>query len=178
MQESWEKEVNPVDRIIGEWEKERPDLDVSPLDIFGRIARINLILGRTVNEFLAEYDLSVGLFDVLTALRRVGAPYKLKPSDLAELTMLSSGGMTGRLDHLVELGYVRRATCDQDRRVMFAELTPEGIQITDMLIEVHFDREDKFLDGLQGADQSELLRILKSLEDAMTKQPASSVSEG
>ena len=71
MRES-EKKNNPVDRIAAEWERERPDLDVTPLSIFGRITRINLYLGKHVNNFLEGYGLSLGLFDVLTALRRAG----------------------------------------------------------------------------------------------------------
>ncbi len=167
MQEFQEEETNLVDRIIGEYEKERPDLDVTPLDIFGRIVRINMKFLNYVNDFLDEYGLSVGLFDVLAALRRAGAPYQLKPSSLCELTMLTSGGMTGRLDQLERLGYVRRVLGIHDRRVMFAELTSEGLQVIDMLLEIHFDGERKLLEGMQEADQSELPRILKSLEDSM-----------
>ena len=111
-----------------------------PLEIFGRITRINAYLGKYVNDFFTGHNLSLGLFDVLTALRRSGKPYRQKPTDLADMTMLTSGGMTGRIDQLEELGYIRRVNDDNDRRVMFAELTPERLQLVDTLIEVHFQR--------------------------------------
>ena len=117
---SQEVKVDQVDRIVSQWERERPDLDVSPVEIFGRIARVDMLLGKFVNDFLTQHNLTLGLFDVLTALRRSGHPYKLKPSDLADMTMLTSGGITGRLDQLEELGLVERASDKQDRRVMFA----------------------------------------------------------
>ena len=82
MRESEDIEENPVDRIAAEWKRERPDLDASPLEIFGRITRINTYLGKYVNDFLAGHNLSLGLFDVLTALRRSGEPYRQKPTDL------------------------------------------------------------------------------------------------
>ncbi len=167
MRESEEIEENPVDRIAAEWKRERPDLDASPLEIFGRITRINAYLGKYVNDFLTGHNLSLGLFDVLTALRRSGKPYRQKPTDLADMTMLTSGGMTGRIDQLEELGYIRRVNDDNDRRVMFAELTPEGLQLVDTLIEVHFQREAKLLEAIGEKDQRELFRILRALDESM-----------
>tara|TARA_B100000945_G_scaffold225454_1_gene182331 strand:- start:555 stop:1073 length:519 start_codon:yes stop_codon:yes gene_type:complete len=169
MRESEIIESNPVDRIAAEWERERPDLDASPLAIFGRITRINLYLGKHVNTFLEGHGLSLGLFDVLTALRRAGKPFRLKPSDLADMTMLTSGGMTGRIDQLEELGYVRRISDDNDRRVMFAELTPDGLQLIDMLIELHFLRESELLEGIGPEDKKELSRILMELDNFISR---------
>ena len=170
MRESEDIEENPVDRIAAEWKRERPDLDASPLEIFGRITRINTYLGKYVNDFLAGHNLSLGLFDVLTALRRSGEPYRQKPTDLADMTMLTSGGMTGRIDQLEELGYVRRVNDDNDRRVMFAELTPDGLQLIDMLIELHFLRESELLEGIGSEDKKELSRILLELDNSMSRR--------
>ena len=66
--------------IIGQWERERPDLDVSPVAIFGRMARINKLLEDYLSDYLSNFGLTLGLFDVLTAMRRSGFPYRLKPS--------------------------------------------------------------------------------------------------
>ena len=169
MRESEKIGNNSVDRIAAEWERERPDLDATPLEIFGRITRINLYLGKHVNNFLEGHGLSLGLFDVLTALRRAGEPFRLKPTELADMTMLTSGGMTGRIDQLEGLGYVRRISDDSDRRVMFAELTPEGLQLIDMLIELHFLRESELLEGIEAKDKKELSRILMKLDNFMSR---------
>lgn len=163
---SQEVKVDQVDRIVSQWERERPDLDVSPVEIFGRIARVDMLLGKFVNDFLTQHNLTLGLFDVLTALRRSGHPYKLKPSDLADMTMLTSGGITGRLDQLEELGLVERASDKQDRRVMFAQLTQEGLSVIDTVIEGHFNREAEVLEDINESDRVELARLLKTLEKA------------
>ena len=164
---SQDVKVDQVDRIVSQWETERPDLDVSPVEIFGRIARVDMLLGKFVNDFLTQHNLTLGLFDVLTALRRSGQPYKLKPSDLADMTMLTSGGITGRLDQLEELGFVERTSDKQDRRVMFAQLTHEGLSLIDTVIEAHFTREAEVLEGIPKSDQLALTELLKTLEKAL-----------
>ena len=163
---SQEVKIDQVERIVSQWETERPDLDVSPVEIFGRIARVDMLLGKFVNDFLIQHNLTLGLFDVLTALRRSGHPYKLKPSDLADMTMLTSGGITGRLDQLEELGLVERTSDKQDRRVMFAQLTQEGLSVIDTVIEGHFNREAEVLEDINESDRIELARLLKTLEKA------------
>ena len=159
-----------VDRIVAQWGRERPDLDVSPVEIFGRIARINLLLAKFVTDFLVEHGLTLGLFDVLTALRRSGEPFKLKPSDLADMTMLTSGGITGRLDHLEDLGFVQRINDKRDRRVMFAQLTPAGLLLIDEVIAEHFHREAILLQDIEEVDQSYLSELLKMLEKCMNEK--------
>ena len=140
---SQEVKLDQVDRIVSQWERERPDLDVSPVEIFGRIARVDMLLGKFVNDFLVQHNLTLGLFDVLTALRRSGQPYKLKPSDLADMTMLTSGGITGRLDQLEELGFVQRTSDARDRRVILLNLPKRGCRSLIQLSKVIFLEKQK-----------------------------------
>ena len=152
-----------VAEIIANWKRERPELDASPIGVFGRIARINIQLDTYLAKFLGKHGLTLGLFDVMAALRRRGAPYRSKPSTLAATSLLTSGGMTGRLDHLEQLGLVRRIHDDEDRRVIFAELTAKGLSLIDNLIEEHLLREADLLRGLtpvQRAHLGDLLRIV------------------
>jgi DNA-binding MarR family transcriptional regulator len=152
-----------VAEIIANWKRERPELDASPIGVFGRIARINIQLDTYLAKFLGKHGLTLGLFDVMAALRRRGAPYRSKPSTLAATSLLTSGGMTGRLDHLEQLGLVRRIHDDEDRRVIFAELTAKGLSLIDNLIEEHLLREADLLRELtpeQQAHLGELLRIV------------------
>ena len=109
-----------------------------------------------------------GLFDVLAALRRLGAPHRAKPSVLAATSMLTSGGMTGRLDQLESMGLVKRISDPRDRRVMFAQLTTEGLELIDDLIEKHLAREAGLLSGLSESDRSRLADLLRTVEATMT----------
>ena len=57
-----------------------------------------------MNPLFAKAGLQAGEFDVLATLRRSGAPYMLSPTQLYEAAMISSGGMTDRLDRLERAG--------------------------------------------------------------------------
>ncbi len=152
-----------IDEILDHWHHERPDLDPSPIGVFGRIAQINRLLETRLALFLAPHQLTLGLFDVLAALRRLGFPYRSRPSELASTTMLTSGGMTVRLDQLEKLGLLKRISDPDDRRVMFAQLTNEGFELVDELITEHLDRERTMLASLAATERDQLARLLRSV---------------
>src|SRR5437899_1466716 len=118
--------MDHVDRIVEQWHTERPDLDVSDLALVGRLLRVTHLLNERLGGELAAFSLQPGWFDLLAALRRSGAPYELNPGELMETTMLSSGGMTKRLDRLVEAGLVERRPDPTDRRGTRVRLTRRG----------------------------------------------------
>lgn len=153
-----------VDEVLAHWGRERPDLDPSPIGVFGRIAIIDRMLEDRLGRFFAAHGLILGLFDVLAALRRLGFPYRAKPSELALVTMLTSGGMTGRLDQLERMGLVKRVSDPEDRRVMFAQLSPEGLELIDHLIEVHLAQEAELLADLTSENRERLADLLRTLE--------------
>jgi len=157
-----------VDEILANWERERPELDASPIGVFGRIARIDRLLDAHLAEFLGTHDLTLGLFDVLAALRRQGPPYRAKPSVLATTSLLTSGGMTGRIDQLERQGLVKRVNDPDDRRVSFAELTSAGLELIDMLFEQHLDREAALLRELTPEEQIQLGAFLRAVEATMS----------
>ena len=156
-----------VDSILKQWASERPDLDVSPIGIFGRISRIDRLFEQSMAEFLRPYGLTLGLFDVLAALRRSGEPFEVKPSDLAAMTMLTSGGMTGRLDQLEKLNLVRRVPDPDDRRVMLARLSPEGRDLIDRLMGEHLERERTRLEWLHDGESEDFAGYLRKLEASL-----------
>lgn len=156
-----------VDSILEQWANERPDLDASPIGIFGRISRIDRLFEQSMAEFLRPHGLSLGLFDVLAALRRNGEPFQAKPSALAAMTMLTSGGMTGRVDQLEKLSLVRRVPDPNDRRVMMAQLSPEGKDLIDQLMGEHLERERDRLEWLQNGESLEFAGYLRTLEASL-----------
>ena len=156
-----------VDSILEQWAGERPDLDASPIGIFGRISRIDRLFEQSMAEFLRPFGLTLGLFDVLAALRRNGEPFQAKPSDLAAMTMLTSGGMTGRVDHLEKLNLVLRVPDPDDRRVMMAQLSPEGKELIDRLMGEHLERERARLVWLQSGEPEEFAGYLRKLEASL-----------
>jgi len=135
-----------VDRIINAWEKERPDLDFSPLAILSRISRISRQLDIARRNAFA--DLENWGFDVLAALRRVGAPYQLSPSQLMQETMVTSGTITNRLDRLEELDLIKRNPDPNDGRGIIVTLTKSGMRTVDKAMEDLLSRERELIKSL------------------------------
>ena len=98
-----------VDRILRQWQRERPDLDTSPMGVIGRVSRLSRQLEQRLDPVFARHGLEQGLFDVLATLRRSGEPYRMRPADLAASVMLTSSGITKRLDRLEASGYTLAA---------------------------------------------------------------------
>lgn len=156
-----------VDSILEQWASERPDLDASPIGIFGRISRIDRLFEQSMAGFLRPHGLTLGLFDVLAALRRNGEPFQAKPSELAAMTMLTSGGMTGRVDQLEKLNLIRRVPDPDDRRVMMAQLSPKGKSLIDQLMGEHLERERDRLEWLHDGESEEFAGYLRMLEASL-----------
>jgi len=92
-----------VDLIIEQWQRERPELDPTPIGVVGRVSRLARELEQRLEPVYAEHGLEPGWHDVLATLRRVGPPFRLRPSEFTSALMLTSSGTTKRLDRL-ELG--------------------------------------------------------------------------
>jgi DNA-binding MarR family transcriptional regulator len=149
-----------VARIQDQWRRERPELDTSPVGVIGRLHRL---AGHLTEELLPVYrrfGLGEGDFDVLASLRRAGDPYELAPGELARHTMVTTGGMTKRLDRLEAARLVTRRAATGDRRGRVVALTDEGRALVDEAIAAHLANERRLLEALSPADAAELERIL------------------
>ncbi|MGW3571112.1 MarR family winged helix-turn-helix transcriptional regulator [Streptomyces sp. NPDC000941] len=121
-----------VDRILTDWRRERPDLDVTALATAGRLSFVaENIVGPLGERAVERHGIGRGDFDVLATLRRVGAPYTLSPSVLSAELMMSRAGMTKRLDRLEQAGLVERSLDAEDRRSFRVALTDRGRQVVD-----------------------------------------------
>jgi len=152
-----------VDRIVAAWLRERPDLDFSPLQVLSRVGRLARHLDRARRHAFESSELELWEFDVLSALRRAGAPFRLSPKSLLQQTLVSSGTMTNRIDRLVERGLVRRSTDPRDRRGVLVELTESGLSHVDAAITRLLDAETKLLQTLSPAEQERLAGLLRTL---------------
>jgi DNA-binding MarR family transcriptional regulator len=152
-----------IDRIADQWASERPELDVSPIDVIGRISRLSRLLEKSIEETFASFGLGRGGFDVLAALRRAGEPYRLSPTELYNSLLISSGAMTNRIDRLEEIGLVQRTPDPDDRRGVSVGLTPEGKKLIDLAVEQHYANERRLLRGLSADERETLSQLLRKL---------------
>lgn len=147
-------------RIQQEWARERPDVDVSPQGVIGRLHRLADWLTDELVVVFRDSGLSAGEFDVLATLRRAGAPFERTPSDLAEGTMISSGGLTKRVDRLEDAGLVSRRPSEHDGRGRVVALTPEGLTLIDDAFERHMANERRLVDLLDDGERHALEGLL------------------
>ena len=104
-----------------------------------------------------------GTADVLSALRRSGAPYRLSPGRLVAETMVTSGTMTNRVDRLAERGLVERGDDPNDRRGVLVSLTPQGRRTVDAALEELLERERSILASLPAQEAARLADTLRVL---------------
>ncbi|QEO15402.1 winged helix-turn-helix transcriptional regulator [Agromyces intestinalis] len=152
-----------VDRIVGDWERERGDLDFAPLQVFSRVDRLSKHLDRARKHAFTQSGLESWEFDVLSALRRAGAPYRLSPKALLQQTLVSSGTMTNRIDRLVSRGLVSRQTDPHDGRGILVEMSAAGLTRVDAAITRLVDAEAELLAGLPSGEQRRLASLLRKL---------------
>jgi DNA-binding MarR family transcriptional regulator len=152
-----------VDRIVAAWRRERPDLDVAPLEVLSRVTRLARHLDRDRSAAFSHHQLEPWEFDVLAALRRSGAPYQLSPSALVTHTLVSSGTMTNRIDRLTERGLVVRKPDPDDGRGVIVKLTAAGRELVDQALADLLERERVILEVLDPARRRELSMLLKRL---------------
>ncbi len=150
-----------VDRIVAAWERERPDLDVAPLEVLSRVTRLARHLDLARRTAFARHELETWEFDVLSALRRAGAPYQLSPGALLTQTLVTSGTMTNRIDRLAERRLVRRHPSPDDRRGVLVQLTDDGRGRVDAAMSTLLDIERGLLGGLSGGDRTRLADLLR-----------------
>lgn len=155
--------VDDVDRIVEAWRHERPDLDVAPLHILSRVSRLARHLDRARGSVFAKHGLEGWEFDVLSALRRAGAPYELSPGHLIAQTLVTSGTMTNRVDRLAARELVGRGPDPSDRRGVKVTLTTAGRTVVDAAMADLLDRERELLGELPAADQVHLAGLLRRL---------------
>lgn len=150
-----------VDRLIGKWREARPDLDPSPLEVVGRVIVLAQHLERSVEGALEKHKLTLGQFDILATLRRHGKKGGLSPTQLLESVVLSSGGMTARLDALAFAGYIARKPNPDDRRMVVIEMTSKGRRVIENATKTRFKEAKDSLPPLDATEMTTLTGLLR-----------------
>ena len=156
----------PMDNILAQWRRERPDVDASPMAVCGEVWRAGERLRQGVIANIASADLDMAGFDVLLTLRRNGREQALSPSALAKDMLLSTSAMTNRLDRLEKRGLLARKTDPDDRRGLQIVLTDDGFALVDGLVVSHVETEERMLAALSQAERAMLRELLGKIGGA------------
>lgn len=158
-----EQSGDAVDRIITQWQEQRPDLNTAPMATIGRLKRSAALIEKRLNATFGEFGLSCWEFDVLATLRRSGPPFRLAPTELFFTLMITSGTMTHRLKQLEAKEWITRVANPEDARSMLVQLTDAGMTLIDQAVEAHVANEQKMLDGLTEQQRALLDNSLRDL---------------
>ena len=153
--------------VVDQWASVRPELDVSPVLVIGRLHRVALALTTELVKVYNAHGLGEGDFDVLATLRRTGEPHELTPTELMDQTMVTSGAVTKRLDRLEGAGLVERRVSDGDRRSRIVVLTEKGRELIDRAAPEHFANEARLLEPLSAGERATLARLLGKLGESL-----------
>jgi DNA-binding MarR family transcriptional regulator len=152
-----------VGQVRRQWARVWPDLDTDPIGVIARIGRAQAYIDPALDAVFAEHGLTRGSWDVLAALRRVGEPYRLTPTELYRALMRTSGAITHTLHRLEYAGLVERLLNPEDGRSLYVALTPQGVQLADTVAPLHLDNERRLLAGLTPDEQHTLAHLLRKL---------------
>jgi DNA-binding MarR family transcriptional regulator len=155
--------ADEVDQLVGAWRTERPEVDVSPLEVFSRVSRLAVYADRERRAAFTAHGLEPWGFDVLAALRRAGHPYALSPSALMRATLVTSATMTHRVDRLASAGLVTRTPDPDDRRGVRVALTTSGRERVDAALSDLVRAETPILESLTAAERADLAGLLRRL---------------
>lgn len=156
-----------VDRILEQWAEHRPDLDVSPMAVFGRLSRLSRLVDAELRRTFTAHGLDGASFDVLATLRRSGPPHRLTPTELMSASMVTSGAITQRVDRLVTRGLVERTPSESDGRSLAVALTDEGRALIDETLPDHVATEHRLLSALTPEQRATLAETLRTLLESI-----------
>jgi DNA-binding MarR family transcriptional regulator len=157
------RKIDSIEHLLREWRKERPDLDPWPLAIQGRVFRLSAHLTRESEAGLETFGLSWETFSLIVTLRRRGRPYAMRPTDLVNESLLTSGAITNRIGRVEKLGLIERVADPHDRRSFSIRLTPRGRRLADKAIAAHFAIMGRLLGDLAAEERRVLAGLLAKL---------------
>lgn len=155
-----------LDRILEQWHAEKPDLDVSPMAIIGRLSRTALAVESRLSSTFARHGLDASSFDVLATLLRSGAPYRITPVELARDAMISTSAVAQRLNKLEGRGFVLREANPDDGRGTIVALTDTGRELIETALPDHLETERAITAALSAEEQTHLTVLLQRVHDA------------
>ncbi|HEX4411372.1 MAG TPA: MarR family transcriptional regulator [Xanthobacteraceae bacterium] len=152
-----------VARLLSEWQVARPDLDPAPVGIQGRITRLSAYFQRRAEEWLKKFDLTWEAFSLIVTLRRAGAPYELRPTDIRDQSLLTFGAITNRIDRVEAMGLIERRADKNDRRSYIIRLTRRGKGLADEAIAHQFASLNGIMSVLSKSERMQLTATLSKL---------------
>ncbi|MFI5525949.1 MarR family winged helix-turn-helix transcriptional regulator [Streptomyces platensis] len=153
----------PVEEIAAAWERERPGTPVSSIGIVTPIWQLAKLLGDDRRRVLTRAGVDPATLDLLSVLRRGGAPYTLTTRELGRRSMVTAGAVSQRVARAEREGLVTRRPGEGRPRTVLVELTPAGHELVEATVDQVLYREAELIDGLTPGQQTQLAGLLRIL---------------
>jgi DNA-binding MarR family transcriptional regulator len=134
-------------------------LDTTALEPFLVLVGVAREVAVAAGANLARYGITEGRFLVL-ALLLEHQPKPLSHSELAALSGVTKGNITGLVDGLEREGHVKRQDSDHDRRVSPIALTPAGRRLIEKILPDHFDWIAGLMARLPASERKTLVSLV------------------
>lgn len=158
-----DREKDHIDFRQEQWAAVAPDIDTLGMALFGRIRQIHFGVRPQIDAIFAEHGIDGGEADVIFTLYRTGAPHRLRPTELYRWLMVSSGGITHRLNRLQKAGLIERLPDPEDKRSMLVALTIKGQGVAKAAFAEDMAYEKQLLSVLSTEEQQSLSALLRKL---------------
>jgi DNA-binding MarR family transcriptional regulator len=161
-----ERKLDDVDQIQLAWLRERADMPVDSIGVIARVWRAAKILGDERRRTLGRLGIDSATLDLLSTLRRGGAPYAMTPAELKRSCLVSAGAITQRVARAEAAGLVR-AVRGRGGRSTLVELTDDGHRLIERSVEKLLRYEEQLIDHLSPSEREQLTELLRTLLDGL-----------
>ena len=134
--------------------------DLAVAETIKRLFRARELFFSDAKIVMEQFHLNVGEFDALASLRLQGPPYEQTPSNICQVNLVSSGGLTKVLNSLEKNGLITRRQCADDQRSRLVKLTEKGKKLIEEALEIVLARHEKQLSDALSSDEREMLNKL------------------
>lgn len=152
-----------LDHLSDGWNTRRPDIDIRPWQIWGRITRLHELFLAGIGPSLAKHELNFKEFQTLAALVLSGPPYEVRANEIARFNLLTSGGLANLLGRMEKEGLIERKKDPEDGRGVRVAITQRGLDDFNAAVLEENRIEHEQVSGLTPEEQEMLAILLRKL---------------
>lgn len=163
--------VNPSapgpDDIAAAWRRELPDAPTRSIAVVSAVKEIATRLRRERERELHRRGIDAATLDLLSTLRRAGAPYRLSTRELGDRSLVTAGAITQRVSRAERDGLVARTA--GPGRVVLVDLTPAGHDLVESVVASVLAIDEARMPPLDGPELALFEEALVRWRDALRR---------
>ncbi|MFF0500018.1 MarR family winged helix-turn-helix transcriptional regulator [Nocardia aobensis] len=159
--------VPTAEQIATAWQRELPGARTESIEIITPLWRVTTLLSDERRRTLARLDIDESTLDLLSTLRRAGAPYQLTTRQITARSLVTAGAISQRLARAETAGLITRERTTTSRRGVLVTLTPQGHKLIERIVRELLDYETSITERLTADQRTALTDALRCLAAAV-----------